>query len=132
MPEPATVALCLIGVGCWIGVAAAYIGARGSVRRWRRAGRRTPWAAVVMGYASYDIRLVESWVLQPTLVGEWVDTDTEFSKDETLRTVVGVNLLWGQHLRMLPQVEVERPLGDVGERSQLKLERYYLVVAVEL
>lgn len=93
---------------------------------------RTPWAAVVIGYASYDVRLDDAWVLQPTLVGEWLDTDTDVSEDEAVRGVVGVNVLWGPHLRLLPQVEVVRPLGDVGARSHVASERYYLVVAVEL
>jgi hypothetical protein len=99
----------------------------------RPAGERAPFAAVVLGYATYDFALTDGLSLQPTLAGEWLDTDIEFSQDEVLRTVLGINLLaFDGALRLMPQVEIIRPLHHVGARSHVKSETYYLVLVAEL
>lgn len=96
-------------------------------------GDRTPWAMNVISYATYDIDLPKKFELQPLVLVEWVDTDLDVAQDETLRVVAGLNLLWRKWFRLLPQVEVTRPLGsEVTARSQLKSEKYYLMLAVEI
>jgi hypothetical protein len=93
---------------------------------------RTPWAYVVMGWATYDLRPAEWITLQPVVVGEWVDTDDEVEGDEAARAVLGFNLLFfADRLRVMPQVEVVRPLGTVEARSQVKRETYYLMLSMQ-
>ena len=93
---------------------------------------RSPWALVTMGYATYDLRLSNEATLQPVLATEWVDTDLDVSEDEALRMLAGVNLLWLEDLRIMPRVEIVRPLGSVGARSYVASETYSLVVSMAL
>jgi hypothetical protein len=94
---------------------------------------RTPFAAYALAYATYDIPLTEALVLQPIALGEWADTDLDVSQDETLRAVLGVNLVaWKGLFRVLPQVELIRPLGDVTVRSQLETTTFYLLLSLQL
>ena len=44
-----------------------------------------------------------------------------------MHTMFGV--LFGEHLRVMPQVEVVRPLGTTSFRSQPERESYYLLVS---
>jgi hypothetical protein len=93
---------------------------------------RTPFAYVVTGYAAYDIRPAPWIALQPVVAGEWVDTDGEVKGDEAVRGVLGFNFLfWEDRLHVMPQVEVVRPLGEVGPRSEVKRETYYLLLSTE-
>jgi hypothetical protein len=93
---------------------------------------RTPFAWVVMGYATYDIALADWVTFQPTLVGEWTDTDGDISQDEAVRALGGLNFLFfDEALRVMPQVEVVRPLGEVTLRSHVKRETYYLMLSTE-
>jgi hypothetical protein len=94
---------------------------------------RSPFALGINGYATYDIPLGNRVTLQPTVAGEWVDTDLDVSKDETVRGLGGVNLLlFDGAYRIMPQVDVVRPLGEVGARSQVKRETYYLMISAVL
>jgi hypothetical protein len=94
---------------------------------------RTPFAAYALAYATYDIALTDALVLQPVVVGEWADTDLDVSEDETLRAVLGVNLVaWQGLFRVLPQVELIRPLGDVSVRSQLETTTLYLLLSLQV
>jgi hypothetical protein len=94
---------------------------------------RTPFAAYALAYATYDIPLTQVLVLQPVVVGEWSDTDLDLSEDETVRAVLGVNLVaWQGLFRVLPQVELIRPLGDVTVRSQLETTTFYLLLSLQV
>jgi hypothetical protein len=97
------------------------------------ADGRTPFAANAMAYATYDIGLGHHVIMQPTLVGEWYDSDTEYSGDQTLRGVLGLNFLFfDQRYRVLPQIEIVRPIGDDPQRNLVKAERYYVLLSVQL
>lgn len=94
---------------------------------------RKPFALGLNGYATYDFDLGRRVVLQPVLAGEWVDTDLDLGEDETARGLGGLNvLLFDGAYRIMPQVEIVRPLGQVSARSQVKRETYYLMLSVEL
>ena len=92
-----------------------------------------PFALGVLALASYELPLSESVALQPAIFAEWLDTDLDFSQDEAARLVLGVNLLaWDGMLRLMPQVELVRPLGEVGPRSRVASETVALMVTGEL
>jgi hypothetical protein len=94
---------------------------------------RKPFALGVNGYATYDIDLGKRAALQPMLAGEWVDTDLDLGEDEALRGVGGLNLLlFDGAYRVMPQVEIVRPLGEVSARSHVKRETYYILLTAEL
>jgi hypothetical protein len=94
---------------------------------------RKPFALGLNGYATYDIPLGNGAALQPTLAGEWADTDLDLAEDETVRGLGGLNLLlFAGAYRVMPQVEIVRPLGEVSARSQVKRETYYLLLTAEL
>lgn len=93
---------------------------------------RRPWAFVALGYATYDWRLTSEAVLQPVVAGEWVDTDLDLAEDEALRVLIGVNLLWLSRLRIMPRIELVRPLGQVGARSYVSSETYALVLSLAI
>ncbi len=91
----------------------------------------TPFAYGIVGYANYDIHLSEDWVLQPTLVGEYTDADTEYTDSEAIRAIFGLNLLWNDDFRIMPQVELIRPQGDENPWWNAQ-ESYYLLLSVEI
>lgn len=94
---------------------------------------RKPFALGLNGYATYDIPLGMRAALQPMLAGEWADTDLDLGEDETVRGVGGLNLLlFDGAYRVMPQVEIVRPLGEVSARSQVKRETYYILLTAEL
>jgi len=95
-----------------------------------RPDAEAPYAMGAMGYLAYEIPFTKSWSLQPVVVGEYVDTDLEFAEDETFRSVFGLNVLWRDIVRLMPQVELVQPLGKVSSRSQVARETYYLLVSV--
>ena len=94
---------------------------------------REPFALGVNGYATYDIPLGMRAALQPVLAGEWVDTDVDLGEDETLRGLGGLNLLlFDGAYKVMPQVEIVRPLNEISARSQVKRETYYILLIAEL
>lgn len=93
---------------------------------------RTPWAADAVTYGQLDFSLSQELALQPTFFFEWTDTDLDVSQDEAIRGLLGVNLLAFEVLRIMPYVEVVRPLGTVGARSQLSYENYALAVSLQI
>jgi hypothetical protein len=94
---------------------------------------RKPFALGLNGYATYDIPLGNRVALQPTVAGEWADTDLDLGEDETARGLGGINLLlFDGAYRIMPQVEIVRPLGEVSARSQVKRETYYILLTAEL
>jgi hypothetical protein len=94
---------------------------------------RKPYALGLNGYATYDIALGKRAALQPVLAGEWADTDLDLGEDETMRGLGGINvLLFDGAYRIMPQVEIVRPLGEVSARSQVKRETYHVMLTAEL
>lgn len=77
-----------------------------------------PLSVGVVATANYRLRLSKNVRLQPTLFGEWTDADIEFSGDDAVRAVLGLNVLWKKSFRVMPQVELIRPLGNVTVRNQ--------------
>lgn len=93
---------------------------------------RTPWAFTVVGYMAYAFDLGGDFDLQPVLVGDYADTDTEVSEDETLRVIAGINLRYRKSVRVMPQLAIIQPIGQRSARSQLAEELYQVVLSVEL
>ncbi|HKP63147.1 MAG TPA: porin, partial [Polyangiales bacterium] len=94
---------------------------------------RTPWSFGVIGYADYAFKLSKKWTLAPVVVLEWMDTDTEYSGDERVRAVGGLSWNYRKNaLRVMPQVEITRPLGGADPRGEVASETYYLMVSGEI
>jgi hypothetical protein len=94
---------------------------------------RTPWAIGVIAYADYMFKLSKKWTLGPVVVLEWMDTDTDYEKDERVRTVGGLCWTYKKNLlRIMPQVEITRPLGGADVRGEVARETYYLLVSTEI
>lgn len=94
---------------------------------------RTPWAIGVIAYADYAFKVSNKWTLGPVLVLEWMDTDTEYEKDERVRTVGGLSWNYKKNLlRVMPQVEITRPLGGADVRGEVARETYYVLVSTEI
>lgn len=94
---------------------------------------RTPWALGAIAYADYTFKLSKKWTLAPVVVLEWMDTDTEYERDERVRAVGGLSWNYRKNaLRIMPQVEITRPLGDADARGEVASETYYLLVSTEI
>jgi hypothetical protein len=94
---------------------------------------RTPWAVGAIAYADYAFKLSKKWTIGPVVVLEWMDTDTEYEKDERVRAVGGLSWNYKKNaLRIMPQVEVTRPLGGAAVRGEVARETYYLLVSAEI
>jgi hypothetical protein len=95
---------------------------------------REPFALGAITFVQVDFELGGDLVLQPVLVAEWLDTDSEYAGDETFRAVIGLNVLPDDGLiRVLPQLEIVRPLGDVvASRSAVASETFYVMLSMEL
>jgi hypothetical protein len=92
-----------------------------------------PSAGGVVGYVSVDIPLASDWALQPVVLGEWADANLNVSQSEAGRLVLGLNVLWPPAVRILPQVEIVRPLGSgAATNPWLERETYYVMVTGEL
>ncbi len=93
-------------------------------------------ASVALGlaaYATYDVKLTTPLRLQPVLFGEFADADADFSRTEAVRVIVGANLLVGDHVRVMPQVELVRPLGTASTLSPWSSgETYTLMLTAQL
>jgi hypothetical protein len=86
-----------------------------------------------LGYATYDIKLTSTLTLGPVGVIEWMDPDTEYGRDERVRAVLGLVLGYRDSLlRLMPQVEVTRPIGSASARGEVASESYYLLLATEI
>lgn len=94
---------------------------------------RTPWALGVIAYADYAFKVSKKWTLGPVVVVEWMDTDTEYEKDERVRAVGGLSWNYKKNLlRVMPQVEITRPLGGADVRGEVARETFYLLVSTEI
>jgi hypothetical protein len=93
----------------------------------------TPLAYGVVGYGSYDIALRVPWRLQPVLLLEYADADSEFARTEALRAIAGINLLWSDYLRIMPQVELIRPVGGTSSLHPWPAgETYYVMLSAQM
>jgi hypothetical protein len=94
---------------------------------------RTPWAFGVLAYADYAFKVSKKWTLGPVVVLEWMDTDTEYEKDERVRAVAGLSWNYKKgFLRVMPQVEITRPLGGADVRGEVARETFYVLVSTEI
>jgi hypothetical protein len=94
---------------------------------------RTPWAIGVIAYADYAFKISKKWTLGPVVVLEWMDTDTEYEKDERVRAVGGLSWNYKKNLlRVMPQVEITRPLGGADVRGEIARETFYVLVSTEI
>ncbi|HKU44696.1 MAG TPA: porin [Polyangiales bacterium] len=97
------------------------------------ASSRTPWALGVLGYGDYTWQLSKKWTIAVVGVLEWMDSDTEYEKDERIRAVAGLSWNFKKNaLRIMPQVELTRPLGEADARGEVASETYYLLVSAEI
>jgi hypothetical protein len=97
------------------------------------ADAATPWAYGAVAYASYDLALRSPWVLQPVLLFEYADADADFSNTEAVRAIAGLNLIWNEFLRVMPQVELTRPVGGTSSLHPWPAgETYYLMLSAQM
>lgn len=90
-------------------------------------------AAAVSSFATYDFPLSKHYVLQPVAFVEWADRSLEYNGSEAMRYVFGLNTLWREeYLRVMPQVEIVRPAGDIARALWHKSETYYLLISGQL
>jgi hypothetical protein len=90
-------------------------------------------ALSVGGYATYRVPLLGAWQLEPMLFGEWIDTNLEFSRSEVTRFVGGINALFHEELfRLMPQVELIRPLHSDSLAQWSKRETFYILFSGQI
>lgn len=96
-------------------------------------GADPPLAYAAVLYATYQIPLGGDFALEPVLLGEYAEADAEFSRTEAIRAVVGVNLRVADRLRVMPQVELRRPIGTAADINPWsERERYYVMFIAKL
>ncbi len=92
-----------------------------------------PLSMGLIGAVSYVVPLSKNVRLQPTLFGEWTDADIEYSGDDAVRVAIGANVLWKKSFRVMPQVELIRPLGTVTERNPWPVtDRFMLIFSGQM
>ncbi len=81
----------------------------------------------------YVAELNGHWALQPTFFVEYADADTRLSQTESMRVVLGLNLLGYSGFRLMPQLALVRSLGDTSQQNPwLESETYSLVFSLVL
>jgi len=92
-----------------------------------------PTAYGLVAYATYQIPLGGELALEPVLLGEYADADSEFSNTEAVRAIIGCNLRVAEHLRVMPQVEIVRPVGTAAAINPWSSgETYYVMMTAQL
>jgi len=86
----------------------------------------------VVGLASYDIPLTEEFTLQPVVFGEYSDASVDHDHSSTLRGIVGLNGVVHETLRIMPQVEVVRWLGEPSTLSPSEETVFYLMFSLAI
>lgn len=86
----------------------------------------------VVALMSYDIPLSKNFSLQPVILGEYSDASVEHAKSETVRGVLGLNLIGYETLRLMPQVEVVDWLGEPSSFSPPQSISAYLMLSLAL
>lgn len=90
-------------------------------------------AAVIAAYLTYDIELLPGWTLQPVLFGEWVRRRVDGHSSQAVRGVGGVSVLWcRKRLRLMPQLELVRPLHDDRGGKWSRGETASLMISAQL
>ena len=81
----------------------------------------------------YQIPLSANWALDPTLFVEVADANANISQTESMRLVLGLNVLGYHGFRVMPQVDLVRSLGDTSSLNPwLEGETYNLVLSLVL
>ena len=62
----------------------------------------------------YELGLAPALALQPVLFAEYADANTTVSQNESMRLVLGVNLLAHSGFRIMPQFDLVRSIGDTS------------------
>jgi Phosphate-selective porin O and P len=90
------------------------------------------YGAVLSG--SYAFEPSPAWSLAPVLLGEYADADGDYSGSEAVRAIAGLNVVvLDGHLRVMPQVEIVRPLGTASAQNPwLSSEAYYVMLVAQL
>lgn len=92
-----------------------------------------PFAFGVVGYTTYDFELSQDFVLQPTLFGEYADANSDITQTEAIRTIIGINLLCYEDYRVLPQLEIIRPIGEVSSYNPwITGESFYVLLSLQI
>ena len=90
------------------------------------------YGAVLFG--RYAFEPSPAWVIAPVLLAEYADADGDYSGSEALRAIAGLELTTIEgHLRVMPQVEIVRPLGTASAQNPwLASEAYYVMLVGQL
>jgi hypothetical protein len=96
--------------------------------------RATALAYGAVIFASYDLSPSPAWALSPVLLFEYADADADYSGSEAVRAIAGLSVgVLDGHLRVMPQVEIVRPLGSAsGQNPWLSSEEYYVMLVGQL
>lgn len=93
----------------------------------------TPGSFSWVGLLSYDIPLSPDLVLQPAAFFEYADAHAKYLQTEAVRVVGGTNVILFEQLRIMPQLEVVNPLGQVSEFNPWAAKTaYYLLLSLEI
>lgn len=92
--------------------------------------REHPWALGAATHLAYAFELPRDFALQPTVFAEWLDQDMRYLEHEAVRTVAGINVLWRDLVRVMPQAEVRRGYGRFAPATSR--ETYYVMIAVQI
>jgi hypothetical protein len=121
------------GADIRIKVAGFYFAAEGLAGQDHRI-ETDPFAAGITGYARYDFELPDGFVIQPIVFGELVDADLHVRTNEAVRALGGVNLIWREKVRLMPQVQVVRSFDDQVDgvaNPFVAGETFWLMLSVE-
>lgn len=92
-----------------------------------------PRGFVVLALFDYPLPLTAVWSLSPVLSAELADADDVLSQTESLRLIVGLNVLGYSGFRVMPQVALVRSLGDTSRLNPWpEGETYTLVLSLHI
>lgn len=84
-------------------------------------------------FVTYEFELTPVAILQPVLFAEYADAHSEFLESEAVRIVAGLNMLYHDAFRVMPQVALTRPVGDASEYNPWpERYEYTLMLTVDL
>jgi hypothetical protein len=73
------------------------------------------------------------WALHPVLMFECADAHADYSNTEAVRAIAGLNVIWNEQLRLMPQVELVRPISGTSSLHPWPAgETYYLMLSAQL
>lgn len=92
-----------------------------------------PIAYGLVGYASYQIPIAGDYALEPILLGEYAEAHGEYARTEAVRAIIGCNLRVADRFRVMPQVELIRPIGTAADINPWSSgETYYVMLVAKL